>query len=127
MHELDAETSSYETFTESILTAGQMLYSMPDVAQRYRTVPLDLPTPLYMRGPGFQTASFAIESAMDELAHKLGVDPIELRLRNEPNEDESSGLPFSTRRLRECYTVGAREFGWHRRNPSPARRVRGTG
>ena len=56
---------------------------------------------------------------MDELAHKLGIDPIELRRRNEPNEDESNNLPFSTRRLRECYTVGAREFGWHRRNPRP--------
>ncbi|MFD3499400.1 xanthine dehydrogenase family protein molybdopterin-binding subunit [Streptomyces sp. NPDC058678] len=119
IHELDAETSSYEKFTEAVLAAGQMLYSMPDVRQRYRTVPLDLPTPLYMRGPGFQTASFVIESAMDELAHELGVDPIELRRRNEPAEDESSGLPFSTRRLRECYTVGAREFGWHRRNPEP--------
>ena len=56
---------------------------------------------------------------MDELAHELGIDPIELRLRNEPDRDESNGLPFSTRRLRECYTVGAREFGWHRRNPRP--------
>jgi xanthine dehydrogenase YagR molybdenum-binding subunit len=72
-----------------------------------------------MRGPGFATAVFAIESAMDELAHKLGIDPIELRLRNEPEEDPSSGLPFSTRRLRECLAVGAREFGWDRRNPRP--------
>ncbi|MGY0064131.1 xanthine dehydrogenase family protein molybdopterin-binding subunit [Streptomyces sp. LZ34] len=119
VHELAAETSSYEQFTESILAAGQMLYSMPNVSQAYRLVPLDLPTPLYMRGPGFQTASFVIESAMDELAHKLGIDPIELRRRNEPNEDESNGLPFSTRRLRECYTAGAREFGWHRRDPRP--------
>jgi xanthine dehydrogenase YagR molybdenum-binding subunit len=56
---------------------------------------------------------------MDELAYKLGMDPIELRLRNEPDEDLSSGHPFSTRRLRECFRVGAREFGWHRRNPKP--------
>ncbi|QYX75835.1 xanthine dehydrogenase family protein molybdopterin-binding subunit [Streptomyces akebiae] len=118
-HAMDAETSSYEQFTEAILAAGQMLYSMPDVRQAYRLVPLDLPTPLWMRGPGFQTASFVIESAMDELAHKLGVDPIELRRRNEPNEDEARNVPFSTRRLRECYTVGAREFGWHRRDPRP--------
>jgi xanthine dehydrogenase YagR molybdenum-binding subunit len=72
-----------------------------------------------MRGPGFATAALIIESALDELAHELGVDPIELRLRNEPGEDPSSGLPFSTRRLRECYSVGAREFGWRRRNPRP--------
>ncbi|MGW0203132.1 xanthine dehydrogenase family protein molybdopterin-binding subunit [Nonomuraea sp. NPDC003201] len=121
-HEMDAETSSYEKFTETILPAGQMLYSMPNVSQAYRTVPLHVNTPLWMRGPGFATASFVIESAMDELAYKLGLDPIELRRRNEPAEDESSGLPFSTRRLRECYTVGAREFGWDRRRSEPRSR-----
>ncbi|MFI9167899.1 xanthine dehydrogenase family protein molybdopterin-binding subunit [Streptomyces lincolnensis] len=118
-HDIDAETSSYETFTEGVMAPGQMLYSMPHVSQRYRQVPLDVNTPIWMRGPGFASASFVIESAMDELAHRLGIDPIELRLRNEPNEDESNNLPFSTRRLRECYTVGAREFGWDRRNPKP--------
>ncbi|AQW55889.1 acylaldehyde oxidase [Streptomyces hygroscopicus] len=118
-HDIRAETSAYETFSEGILMAGQMLYSMANVRQAYRTVPLDVNTPTWMRGPGFATAAFAIESAVDELAHKLGIDPIELRIRNEPGEDESNGLPFSTRRLRECYTVGAREFGWNRRNPRP--------
>ncbi|MDQ1043003.1 xanthine dehydrogenase family protein molybdopterin-binding subunit [Streptomyces sp. V4I2] len=125
IHDIDAETSSYETFTESVMGAGQMLYSMPNVSQAYRTVPLDVNTPIWMRGPGFASASFVIESAMDELAHKLGVDPIELRRRNEPNEDESSNLPFSTRRLRECYTVGAREFGWQRRSARPRSRREG--
>ncbi|WP_030244261.1 xanthine dehydrogenase family protein molybdopterin-binding subunit [Streptomyces sp. NRRL S-455] len=125
IHDIDAETSSYETFTEAVMGAGQMLYSMPNVSQAYRTVPLDVNTPIWMRGPGFASASFVIESAMDELAHKLGIDPIELRLRNEPNEDESSNLPFSTRRLRECYTVGAREFGWQRRSARPRSRREG--
>ncbi len=124
-HELDAETSSYETFTESILFPGQMLYSTPNVSQAYRTVPLDVNTPLYMRGPGFATASFVIESAMDELAAKLGIDPIELRRRNEPSEDESKNLPFSTRRLRECYTTGARAFGWDQRRAKPRSRREG--
>ncbi|WAU81284.1 xanthine dehydrogenase family protein molybdopterin-binding subunit [Streptomyces sp. Qhu-G9] len=119
VHRIDAETSSYETFTEGVMLAGQMLYSMPGVSQAYRTVPLDVNTPIWMRGPGFASASFVIESAMDELAHKVGIDPIELRRRNEPSEDEGKNLPFSTRRLRECYTVGAREFGWNRRNPKP--------
>ncbi|MDP4508622.1 xanthine dehydrogenase family protein molybdopterin-binding subunit [Nonomuraea turcica] len=119
VHDVRAETSRYETFMESVLSPGQMLYSMPNVRQAYRTVPLDVNTPLYMRGPGYTTACYVIESAMDELAHKLGIDPIELRLRNEPDADESSGLPFSTRKLRECYAVGAREFGWNRRNPKP--------
>jgi xanthine dehydrogenase YagR molybdenum-binding subunit len=101
------------------MAPGQMLYSMPNVRQAYSTVPLDVNTPIWMRGPGFATAELVIESAMDELAHELGIDPIELRLRNEPSEDPSSGLPFSTRRLRECYSVGAREFGWQRRDPKP--------
>ncbi|MFE6096702.1 xanthine dehydrogenase family protein molybdopterin-binding subunit [Streptomyces massasporeus] len=125
IHDIDAETSSYETFNEAVMSAGQMLYSMPNVSQAYRTVPLDVNTPIWMRGPGFASASFVIESAMDELAHKLGVDPIELRRRNEPSEDESTNEPFSTRRLSECYTVGAREFGWDRRNPKPRARREG--
>ncbi|MGW3867611.1 xanthine dehydrogenase family protein molybdopterin-binding subunit, partial [Streptomyces sp. NPDC005047] len=124
-HGIDAETSTYETFTEAVLQPGQMLYSTPNVHQAYRTVPLDVNTPLYMRGPGYATASFVIESAMDELAHKLGIDPIELRRRNEPHQDESKNLPFSTRRLRECYTTGAREFGWDRRRQRPRSRREG--
>jgi xanthine dehydrogenase YagR molybdenum-binding subunit len=119
-HDLRAETSRYETFAErGVISPGQMLYTTPNVAQTYRTVPLDVNTPTPMRGPGYSSAAFPIESAMDELAHELGVDPIELRRRNEPENDQSSGQPFSTRRLRDCYTVGAREFGWSRRNPKP--------
>ena len=119
IHDIAAETSSYETFTEAAMAPGQMLYSMPHVRIEYRTVPLDVPTPIWMRGPGYATASFAIESAVDELAHELRLDPIEFRQRNEPAADESTGLPFSTRRLRECYATGAREFGWQKRNPVP--------
>ncbi|MFH8498902.1 xanthine dehydrogenase family protein molybdopterin-binding subunit [Streptomyces coeruleorubidus] len=122
VHEMDAETSSYEKFDEAIMLAGQMFYSTPHVSQAYRKVPLDVNTPIWMRGPGFANASFAIESAMDELSHRLRIDPIELRLRNEPADDESNNLPWSTRRLRECYTVGAREFGWNRRNRKPRAR-----
>ncbi|MEV5355801.1 xanthine dehydrogenase family protein molybdopterin-binding subunit [Streptomyces sp. NPDC086081] len=124
-HHMEHATSSYETFTEGILDPGRMLYSTPHVSQAYRTVPLDVNTPIWMRGPGPATASYVIESAMDELADRLGIDPIELRRRNEPDEDESSGLPWSTRRLRECYTVGAREFGWDRRPTKPRSRREG--
>ncbi|WP_419998107.1 xanthine dehydrogenase family protein molybdopterin-binding subunit [Streptomyces boninensis] len=119
-HALRAGTSRYETFSERGVTApGQMLYTTPNVAQTYRTVPLDVNTPTPMRGPGYSTAAFAIESAMDELAHELGIDPIELRQRNEPENDQATGRPFSTRRLRQCYTTGAREFGWNGRNRKP--------
>ncbi|WP_328491657.1 xanthine dehydrogenase family protein molybdopterin-binding subunit [Streptomyces sp. NBC_00414] len=119
-HDLRGETSRYERFSErGVLAPGQMLYTTPNVSQTYRTVALDVNTPTPMRGPGYSTAAFPIESAMDELAHELGIDPIELRRLNEPENDQAGGRPFSTRRLRECYTVGAREFGWSGRDPRP--------
>ncbi|MEV4033551.1 xanthine dehydrogenase family protein molybdopterin-binding subunit [Streptomyces umbrinus] len=118
-HTIRSETSTYEPYGEQVLPVGQHLYSTPNVSQTYRTVRLDVNTPVPMRGPGFATASIAVESAMDELSYKLGIDPIELRLRNEPETDPANGNAFSTRRLRECYTTGAREFGWNRRNPKP--------
>ncbi|WP_410668083.1 xanthine dehydrogenase family protein molybdopterin-binding subunit [Amycolatopsis sp. cmx-4-68] len=120
VHDIRAETSSYEKFVEAVLAPAQALYTVPNVSQAYATVPLDVNTPIWMRGPGYATGAYLVESAMDELAHELRVDPIELRLRNEPGADPSTGLPFSTRRLRECYRVGAQEFGWQRRNPRPA-------
>ncbi|MEU0205514.1 xanthine dehydrogenase family protein molybdopterin-binding subunit [Streptomyces canus] len=119
VHDVDSETSTYETHLEDTLVPGRMLYSTPNVKQTHRSVPLDVNTPTWMRGPGYSTGAYPLESAMDELAHELGIDPIELRLRNEPADDQSNELPFSTRRLRECYTTGAREFGWKRRNSRP--------
>ncbi|MGC0342657.1 CO/xanthine dehydrogenase Mo-binding subunit [Streptomyces sp. SLBN-8D4] len=90
-----------------------------DLSQHVRLVPLDVSTPQWMRGPGCGSAAFVIETAVVGLAHKLGIDPIELGLRNEPGEDPSKQQPFSTRRPRECFRVGARAFGWHRRDPGP--------
>ncbi|WP_229796093.1 xanthine dehydrogenase family protein molybdopterin-binding subunit [Saccharothrix coeruleofusca] len=119
IHDARFETSSYEQHGESVQALGQMLYETPHVRQVFQSVPLDVSTPTWMRGPGYSTAAFVIESALDELAHELRLDPIELRLRNEPADDPASGMPFSTRRLRECLTVGAREFGWHRRRARP--------
>ncbi|WP_338781513.1 xanthine dehydrogenase family protein molybdopterin-binding subunit [Streptomyces sp. DG1A-41] len=118
-HDYKYETSRYEQFWEANMALGQMLYAVPNVSQNVQIVPLDVSTPQWMRGPGYGSAAFVIETAVDELAHKLGIDPIELRLRNEPGEDPSTQQPFSTRRLRECFRVGARAFGWHRRNPRP--------
>ncbi|WP_406470421.1 xanthine dehydrogenase family protein molybdopterin-binding subunit [Streptomyces sp. NBC_01615] len=119
-HDLRAETATYETFAErGVISPGQMLYTTPNVSQTHQPVRLDVNSPTPMRGPGYSSAAFAVESAMDELAAELGIDPIELRQRNEPDNDQSSGRPFSTRRLRECYTVGARAFGWNRRDPRP--------
>src|SRR3546814_3047214 len=72
-----------------------------------------------MRGPGEASGIYAIECAMDELAHALGIDPIELRRRNEPEIDEGEGKPFSSRSLMDCYDLGAGRFGWSRRDPAP--------
>jgi xanthine dehydrogenase YagR molybdenum-binding subunit len=118
VHDVRGETSRYETHNDD-LALGRMLYATPHVAQDVRLVPLDVNTPTWMRGPGWSTAAYALECSLDELAHELGIDPIELRMRNEPSADLATGLPFSTRRLHDCYAIGAREFGWDRRNPTP--------
>ncbi|HKG77749.1 MAG TPA: xanthine dehydrogenase family protein molybdopterin-binding subunit, partial [Beijerinckiaceae bacterium] len=118
-HEATAETSTYEEFTEATLNATRFLYSCPNVDTQYRIAAMNVNTPTYMRAPGEVSGMFALESAMDELAEALGMDPIELRLKNEPVHDEFRNLPFSSRSMRECYRVGAERFGWSRRNPQP--------
>ena len=119
IHEGMGETSRHEQFVEALTSISTFLYSCPNVRTRYRLVPLDTGTPTFMRGPGEASGIFALESAMDELAVTLGIDPIELRRRNEPSIDEDKNLPFSSRSLRECYALGASRFGWERRDPRP--------
>ncbi|QCI64001.1 xanthine dehydrogenase family protein molybdopterin-binding subunit [Phreatobacter stygius] len=119
IHEGTGETSRHEQFVEALTAASRYLYSCPNVRTRYRLTPLDTGTPTYMRGPGEASGIFAVESAMDELAVKLGMDPVALRLRNEPDHDEAHDLPFSSRSLRACYEAGATRFGWSRRDPRP--------
>jgi xanthine dehydrogenase YagR molybdenum-binding subunit len=119
VHDGHQETSSYEEFTEALLNATRFLHSCPNVYTRHRLAPLNVHTPTYMRAPGEVSGIFALESAMDELAVALDVDPVELRLRNEPQMDEFRKLPFSSRSTRECYRVAAARFGWSRRSPKP--------
>jgi xanthine dehydrogenase YagR molybdenum-binding subunit len=119
IHEATGETSRYEQFTEALTPASTHLYSCPNVRTRYRLVPLDESTPTHMRGPGETSGIFALECAMDELAVQLGIDPVQLRLRNEPTIDEGTHLPYSSRSLRECLSAGAAHFGWQRRDPRP--------
>jgi xanthine dehydrogenase YagR molybdenum-binding subunit len=97
-----AETSAYEQYVERLLEPTGFLHSCPNVATHYRLVPLDVHTPIYMRGPGVASGIFALECAMDELAHELRMDPVALRLLNEPQQDEHTDLPFSSRSTREC-------------------------
>ncbi|HEV7714617.1 MAG TPA: xanthine dehydrogenase family protein molybdopterin-binding subunit, partial [Steroidobacteraceae bacterium] len=118
-HEARAETSRYEHFFEGTLNSTRFMYSCPDLTTRYRLVPQDVHTPNHMRGPGVSSGIFALESAMDELAHSLEMDPVELRLLNEPTIDEGRNVPFSSRSIRECLRAGAEQFGWHRRSAKP--------
>ncbi len=119
VHDGRTETARYATYEDGLTASPKFMYTSPNMRSTYRVVPLDVNLPTYMRGPGAVTGTFALESAMDDLAHRLAMDPIELRLRNEPDRDQTDGLPFSTRRLTECLRQGAATFGWSRRNPAP--------
>src|SRR2546425_1387048 len=119
VHDGYQETSTYEEFTEALINPTRFLHSCPNLYTRHRLAPMNVHTPTYMRAPGEVSGIFALESAMDELAVALSIDPIELRLRNEPQQDEFRKLPFSSRSTRECYRVAAERFGWSRRNPKP--------
>jgi xanthine dehydrogenase YagR molybdenum-binding subunit len=119
IHEGHTETARYQAYEDSITGPAKFMYRSPNMRSVYRVVPLDVNLPTYMRGPGATPGTFALESAMDDLAYRLGMDPIELRLRNEPDHDQFTGKPFSTRRLADCLNQGAATFGWSQRNPAP--------
>ncbi len=106
-----------EYHKENCGEASAFLYSTPNLRVTYGSARRDIAPTTSMRGPGAVPGLYAIESAMDELAVALGIDPVALRLRNEPSRDEASNLPFSSRHLRECLVQGAERFGWPRRDP----------
>ncbi|MDG9713584.1 xanthine dehydrogenase family protein molybdopterin-binding subunit [Streptomyces sp. DH10] len=112
-------TSSVHEFVEPSAAASRAMYDADAHHTASRVVRLDVPTPTWMRAPGEAPGSFALESALDELAERCGIDPIELRLRNEPTVGPVSGLPFSSRNLVACFQEGARRFGWADRDPRP--------
>ncbi|MCU1286498.1 MAG: Periplasmic aromatic aldehyde oxidoreductase, molybdenum binding subunit YagR [Acidobacteriales bacterium] len=117
MNDVLQHTSVVDEYLENCVDATSMLYSCPNVKAQQYEVPLNVGTPTPMRGPGRTPALFALESAMDELAIKLNMDPLELRLRNYAEKDESSGKPWSSKHLRDAYQKGAERFGWSKRNP----------
>ena len=118
-HESWSSTSRFDEFVEPAAVQTRMLYACPNVSTSHRLVPLDIPTPTFMRAPGEATGTFALESAMDELAVALKLDPIELRLRNYAERDEGEDKPWSSKSLRECYRQGAAQFGWNKRRAEP--------
>jgi xanthine dehydrogenase YagR molybdenum-binding subunit len=125
LHDVLQHTSMVDMYLEDCIEPASMLYSCPHVAGVQHVVPLNVGTPTPMRGPGRTPALFAIESAMDELAIKLNMDPLELRLRNYAGTDESSQQPWSSKHLREAYQIGAERFGWSKRHPQVGSMRRG--
>lgn len=118
-HHVLSHTSRFEDYVEHASAPSRSLYACPNGVTSQRLVALDMPTPTFQRAPGEATGTFAIESAMDELAYALGIDPLELRLRNYAEVEPCSGKPWSSKKLRECYAQAARRFGWDARPREP--------
>ncbi|WP_354683713.1 xanthine dehydrogenase family protein molybdopterin-binding subunit [Cupriavidus necator] len=118
-HDVIASTSVVEEWLETCALVTRMLYACPNQQTSHRLARLNIGTTTFMRAPGETPGSFALECALDELAEKLGIDPVELRLRNHADTDPQKQKPFSSKSLRECYRVAAERFDWARRNPAP--------
>ena len=106
-------------FAEPVAVATQMAYSCKNLSVSHRVVPVNQGLPTYMRAPGESSGMFALESAMDEMAHAIGMDPLAFRLANYAERDEQKDKPFASKGLRECYSQAAEKFGWSRRNHAP--------
>ncbi|WP_308405696.1 xanthine dehydrogenase family protein molybdopterin-binding subunit [Streptomyces tardus] len=123
-HEAWEHTSRIKEFAEQTAAISRMMYTAEHRTTAHRLLPLDVPVPTWMRAPGEAPGSYALEVAVDELAELVGVDPIELRVRNEPPHDPETGKPWSSRRLVDCLREGAEWFGW---DPHHAPRLRREG
>jgi xanthine dehydrogenase YagR molybdenum-binding subunit len=106
-------------FAEPVAVATEMAYSCKNVSVSHRVVPVNQGLPTYMRAPGESSGMFALESAMDEMAHALRMDPLAFRLANYAERDEQEDKPFASKGLRQCYSMAAEKFGWSRRNHTP--------
>ena len=118
-HEAIAVTSQFEEFSRNDTGWAALLYKSANAKYVHRLARLDVPTSCDMRAPGAATGVYALESAMDELAVALKLDPIELRLRCYSDRDQNEDVPYTSKQLRECYRQGAETFGWGKRNPEP--------
>ncbi len=118
-HETWSHSARFDNFFENASMQTRTLYAAPNRLTTHRSVRLDLPVSDSTRAPGESVGMLALEGSMDELAEKLGLDPIELRLRNEPPMDPELGVPYSTRQLVGCLREGAARFGWDKRQAKP--------
>ncbi|WP_448317192.1 xanthine dehydrogenase family protein molybdopterin-binding subunit [Streptomyces sp. CO7] len=125
VHEVTTYSSRVKEFVEQAAVPGRTMYTAPHSRTAHRVARLDVPTPSWMRAPGETPGMYALESAMDELAEALGMDPIELRVVNDCRTEPDTGKPFSSRHLVECLREGARRFGWEGRDPRPGARRAG--
>jgi xanthine dehydrogenase YagR molybdenum-binding subunit len=119
------QTSRIKEFAEQTAVISRVMYATPNRRTSHRLAALDVPVPSWMRAPGECPGMFGPEVALDELAERLGLDPIELRVINEPERDPETGKPFSSRNLVACLREGARRFGWADRDPRPGVRREG--
>ena len=118
-HRTKTTSSTFDDFFEPASDASHTLYTSPAISTSHEAVRLDTGTPLFMRAPGEATGSIALESAIDEMAHACGIDPLAFRLANYAEVEPISGKPFSSKALRQCYSQGAERFGWQRRPVAP--------
>lgn len=118
-HDATTVTSQYEDFHRHETTWSGLLYKSETASYAHKLARLDLPTSCDMRAPSAATGVYALEAAMDELAVALKMDPLELRLKCYSDIDQITGMPYSSKNLRECYSQGATAFGWSKRNPAP--------
>ncbi|TME00327.1 MAG: xanthine dehydrogenase family protein molybdopterin-binding subunit [Chloroflexi bacterium] len=124
-HDIVEQTATIHEFADPTAVPTRVMYAAPNRRTTHRLARLDVPATAWMRAPGECPGMFALESAMDELAIACGLDPIELRIRNEPAVDPESGRPFSSRNLVACLREGAQRFGWQPRDPTPRLRRAG--
>jgi xanthine dehydrogenase YagR molybdenum-binding subunit len=118
-HETTTHGAINEEFVEPCGDVSEHMYDAPNLRVAYRIAPMNVIIPTYTRAPGKSTGSFALESAIDELAYKLKIDPVEFRLKNEPAKDPSDGKPWSSRSLVQALRRGAEVFGWKERKMEP--------
>lgn len=118
-HESYNHTSVFEDFVQFIYITTAMLYACPNVMVDHKLIKLNTGGPFAMRAPGEAESMFAIESVMDELAFKLNMDPVKLRMINHADSDPRNGNPWSSKELKQCYIQGAERFGWDKRNNTP--------
>ena len=119
VHEVHNETSRFDEFVEPSAMQTRMIYACPNVVTSHRAVRVDIAQPTFTRAPGEATGTYALESAMDELAYAANLDPLELRIRNYSTMDEQEQKPFSSKELLQCYRQAATKFGWSNRKSAP--------